>query len=183
MPYFPSIEKSDRLANVFAKFNTGVEKPLMQLHQILMRAEDSPFSVGERELIAAYVSGVASCQYCSGSHGKVAEQFGIEAGIIQDLLEDVDKSGVADNLKPIFKFVKIVTLDPTKIVQADIDAVLDAGWSERALYDALMVCCTFSFVNRMVGAIGLEINPDGSQRSLDMLMKGYGNMIDILKLK
>lgn len=183
MPFFPSVPKEERLAYVLARFNTGVEKPLMELHQVLLRGEDSPLSVAQRELIAAYVSGVANCQYCSGIHAMIAEQFGMEEGLIRDLLEDVDSADIEDNFKPILKYVKKVTLEPTKLLHADVDAVFDAGWSERALYDALMVCCTFNFVNRFVSGIGLDVNLEGSKKSSEMLVDGYAQIIDKLGLK
>jgi putative tryptophan/tyrosine transport system substrate-binding protein len=45
----------------------------------------SPLTPGERELIAAYVSGIDDCQYCYGVHAEPAKAFGIarEAGDIE----------------------------------------------------------------------------------------------------
>ncbi len=42
-------------------------------------------------------------------------------------------------MKPIFKYLKKLTLYPTKMVQADADDVFSAGWSKRALYDAIII--------------------------------------------
>ena len=183
MPLFPSVSTGERLASVFAKFNTGVEKPLLQLHHNLMRNEDSPLSVGERELIAAYVSGIANCQYCTNIHGLVAEHFGVQEGLLVSLLEDIDSADINEDFKAILKYVKKVTIDPTKLIQTDVDDVLEAGWSERALYDALMVCCTWNFMNRLVGGLGLELSPDQYKDSADMLKGGYDTVIKKLGLK
>ena len=38
-------------------------RPLLDYHQALLRGR-SPLSVAERELIAAYVSGLNACRYC-----------------------------------------------------------------------------------------------------------------------
>lgn len=46
-------------------------------HKILMR-EPSPFSIAERELIAAFVSGLNACSFCYGEHTAVAEALGVE---------------------------------------------------------------------------------------------------------
>jgi len=183
MPNFPSITTEDTVASVFAKFNTGVEKPLMLMHQELMRRENSQFTVAQRELIAAYVSGVNSCDYCAGSHSKVAVLHGIEEGLFEALLEDVDTAKVENKIKPILKFVKKLTLSPAKIIKSDIDAVLNAGWSEEGLYDAMMICCTWNFMNRFVFGLGLETNPAQSMRSAKMLKGGYTVIIDKFGLK
>lgn len=183
MPYFPSVPKGERLAFVLARFNTGIEKPLMQMHQNLMRNEESPLSLAEREMIAAYVSGVANCQYCYGIHALIAEQFGLKEGLIKDLLEDLDKADIDEKFKPILRYVKKVTIEPTRIVQSDIDDVIEAGWSERALYDALMVCCTWNFMNRMVDGIGLDVSPEQYHDSAGMLKEGYDQVIKKLNLK
>ena len=58
------------------------------------------------------------------------------------------------------KFVRKLTLEPTKMIQADADAVFEAGWSERALYDAIIICCTWSFMNRFVEGLGLNVIPE-----------------------
>ena len=184
MPYFPSIKKNERLADALAKFNTGIEKPLMLLHESLMRNDDSPCSIGERELIAAYVSGLMNdCGYCFNIHEKVAVQFGVEKGLLKRLISDMETSGIDEKLKPVLRYVKKLTLDPYKIVNADTDAVLMAGWDERALYDALVICCTWNFMNRFVEGLGLDVDEEQLETSAEMLSKGYSPIIEKYNLK
>ena len=121
MPYFPSISHNDRLSHVFEKFNIGIEKPLMQMHQVLMRRDDSRFSIAQREMIAAYVSGVSDCTYCYGSHSRTAEIYGVEEGLLTSLLEDIDKADIDSNMKVILKFAKKLTIEPSRIIQKDVD--------------------------------------------------------------
>jgi uncharacterized peroxidase-related enzyme len=184
MPLFPSIVPGDRVPHVFAKFNTGVEKPLLLLHHQLMRSKDSPFSFAQRELLAAYISGLFSdCGYCIGIHGLIAERFGIQEGLIIDILKDIDNANIDDNFKPILHYVKKLTLEPTKMTQADSKAVLDAGWSERALYDALMICCAWNFMNRFVEGVGIDVEAEDYTTSADMLMDRYDVAVEKFKLK
>ncbi|WP_216207057.1 carboxymuconolactone decarboxylase family protein [Amycolatopsis aidingensis] len=63
--------------------------PLIDYHQELLRGP-SPLSVAERELIAAYVSGLNACHYCHGVHTATAEAFGVAEGTLTRLLSDVD---------------------------------------------------------------------------------------------
>ncbi len=184
MSNIPSIKKNQRLAEVFAKFNTGIEKPLMQFHEVLMRSEDSPFSEAERELLAAYVSGVMNdCGYCLNIHSLVAVEFGVEEGLLERLLNDINTSGVDEKLKPVLRYVKKLTLTPYKMLEADTEAIFEAGWDERALYDALLICCTWNFMNRFVEGVGIELSPEEYAASAKVLAKGYAPIIEKYNLK
>ena len=182
MPFFSNIDDKDKVPDAFQKFNVGFERTILALTQKIVRGADSELTVGQRELIAAFVSGTNACSYCAGAHGAAAVEFGIEEGLLTALLEDIDTTDVDEKLKPIFKFVKKLTREPAKMTQADADAVLAMGWSERALYDAIAVCCLFNFMNRYVDGIGLNTIPEQFSFEGKMLKMGY-DMADVLGLK
>src|SRR5215472_17682464 len=78
MPFVRSLPKGASLLNLFKAFpETSV--PLIRFHEALLRGP-SPFTEGERELIAAYVSGLNHCRYCHGVHSATAELLGIKRG-------------------------------------------------------------------------------------------------------
>ena len=182
MPFFSHIGEKDKVPHAFQKFNVGFERTILALTQQIMRGEDSDFTVGERELIAAFVSGINACRYCAGAHGAAAAEFGIEEGLLTALLEDIDTADVDEKLKPVFRFVQKLTREPAKMTQADADSVFAMGWSERTLYDAIAVCCLFNFMNRYVDGIGLNAIPEQFSLEGKRLKLGYG-MADMLGLK
>ena len=126
MPFFPSVAAEDNVPHVLAKFNTGTGRPLIEYHEALLRG-DSPFTVPERELMAASVSGVNTCQSCHGAHTAAAKQFGVSEALIGDLLADPARSAVKPALIPVLAFIKKLTLTPTRMTQADADALYGAG--------------------------------------------------------
>lgn len=69
--------------------NKDAALALLNLHAAVLRQE-SEFSIAERELIAAYVSGINNCQYCHGVHSETAKAFGVEPELLESLLEDLD---------------------------------------------------------------------------------------------
>jgi len=155
----------------------------MEFHQALLRG-DSPFTVKERELMAAYVSGINACQYCYGAHASVAKLFGVPEDVIADLIQDENKANVEEKLKPVFAFLRKLTLTPTRMTQADADAVYAAGWDERALYDAVQVCCLYNFMNRFVEGLGLTIVPEQFDMEGQMIKDGgYDGMLDAFGIK
>lgn len=157
MPYFPSFKEHDHLAHVLSRFPRGLG-PLLDLHDAILR-DSAELTAGEREMIAAYVSGTNACRYCYGAHTSIAEQFGVETGLMAKLMDDLDSAPVPPKIKPLLRYVGKLTREPSKMTQADADAVFAAGWSEEAFFNAIQVCALFNFMNRIVEGSGVKPVP------------------------
>jgi uncharacterized peroxidase-related enzyme len=153
MSYLPSLPDDAVLLDVFRAHPEAVG-PLIDYHRIVLRGP-STFSVAERELIAAYVSGLNACRYCHGVHGATAAAFGIPEGLLAALLTDVDGAPVERRWKVLLRYLRTLTHTPSRLTKADAEAVLAAGWDEKALYDAVSVCALFNFMNRFVEGLGI----------------------------
>lgn len=173
MPVFPSIEGEPALDKVFRRFPHTV-LPLLEYHDRLLR-DPSPLTVAERELIAAYVSGLNSCTYCHGAHVVAARAFGIDPELFDGLIADLETSRIDDRLKPILAYVGKLTRTPSMMTEADAARVYAAGWDEQALFDAVSVCALFNFMNRIVEGSGIKSNPlEADQAELDARMARMG---------
>jgi len=162
MPFLPSIPAEAKVPHVMAQFSklgSRSGRPLIELHEALLRA-DSPFTIAQRELMAAFVSGVNACEYCYGAHTASAREFGVPEELIVDLVADIDRADIEAQLRPVFRYLRKLTLTPTRLTQADADEVLAAGWSERALYDAVLIGCLYNFMNRFTNGLGLTPIPE-----------------------
>ncbi len=120
----------------------------------LMRGP-SPLTPGERELIAAFVSGVNSCRYCHGAHSLVARAFGIDESVFAKSLDNIGDAPIDARLKPILRYVRKLTETPSRMTAADAVAVYEAGWSDEALLHAIAVCAYFNNMNRLVEGAGI----------------------------
>ena len=154
MPFLPSLPADSVLLDAFKAFPETSSK-LVEYNEVLMRGP-SRLTAGERELIAGFVSSLNACQYCAGVHVATAEAFGVEPGLIEQLVNDLDRAPVDDKLKPILHYVRKLTTLPSRLTQGDADRVFAAGWDEQALHDAVSVCALFSFMNRLVEGLGLR---------------------------
>ena len=170
MPYLPSLPENAALVDVFRAY-PDTAGPLIDYHEVLLRGP-SPLSVAERELIAAYVSGVNSCGYCHGVHTATAAAFGIPEQTLTALLTDIDTSPVDERLKPLLHYVGKLTRTPSRMTEADAAAVFAAGWDDRALHDAVSVCALFNFMNRLVDGLGISAGPDYFAVSAQRLAEG-----------
>jgi uncharacterized peroxidase-related enzyme len=173
VPFLPSLPDNAAVLDVMKAFPES-SAPLLDYHEVVLRGP-SALTVGERELIAAYVSGLNSCHYCHGVHSAVAEAFGIEAGVLTALLADVESAPVRDELKPLFAYVRKLTQTPSRMVPEDADAVFAAGWEEKALFDAVSVCALFNFMNRLVEGMGLRADDAYFAVASRRLSSGYSD--------
>ncbi len=50
-----------------------------------------------------------------------------------------------------------LTLNPASVSLADVDALRDAGFDDRAIHDACAIVSYFAFVNRIGDGLGVEL--------------------------
>ncbi len=158
MPFFKSLPPKATVGDVLG-LNPAVKPSFMEFTKQVMRG-DGPLQPAQREMIAAFTSALNACDYCFGGHSAIAAQFGVDPAVFEALVADIDSAPVAENFKPILRYVRKLTETPARMVQADADAVFAAGWDERALHDAILVCCRFNFMNRLTLGHGLDADPD-----------------------
>jgi uncharacterized peroxidase-related enzyme len=137
--------------------------------------------VAERELIAAYVSGLNACRYCHGVHAATAQAFGIGECTLSALLDDVGTAAVPERMRPLLRYVAKLTLTPAKITPGDAGSVLAAGWPEQAPHDAAAVCGLFNLMNRLVEGLGITTGEDYFRVSARRLAEiGYAGLGDLI---
>lgn len=158
MAHLGSLPDDAVLMDVFRAY-PATSRPLLDYHEVVMRGP-SPFTAGERELIAAYVSGLNACGYCHGVHTVTAEACGIPVGAAKAAVVDPDTALVDHRMRPVLRFAGKLTREPASITRADAEEVLSAGWDEQALHHAIMVCALFNFMNRMVEGHGVRAGDD-----------------------
>ncbi len=154
---FPSLPETPVLGDVFQAFPAHIA-PLLAYHDTLLRGP-SDLSVAARELIAAYVSGLNACDFCHGAHTAISMAYGISQDTIKAMVADLETSSVEEKLKPVLAYAGKLTLTPSRMVEADAEAVYAAGWSEAALFDAVQVCGLFNMMNRIVEGAGVSAYP------------------------
>ncbi len=138
--------------------NPAALQKMLDLYVATMRGE-SPLSVAERELIAAYVSGLNACGFCLGAHSIIAETFGVPEATIQSLVSDLEQAAIDERLKPLLRYLGKLTRAPSSVTAQDRELVYAAGWNKRALHDAVATCALFNFMNRLVEGMGVKTSP------------------------
>lgn len=181
MSYFASLPADAGVRHILA-LNPAAGQALIMFHSAALR-NDGPLTPKDKELIAAYVSGLNACQYCYGVHSQTAQAFGVPEDLLTQLLANVDTAPVDVNLKPLLHYARKLTQAPSRMTPADATAVFAAGWSEAALHDAVLTICLFNFMNRLLEGHGVK-GDDALYESRGKALheQGYAPLLAMLKV-
>lgn len=155
MPFLPTLPDPTDLADVLQQFPIAWPA-LLDAHDSILRGPAS-LTIGERELIAAYVSGLNACAFCTAAHTTYAERYGIAPGVVDALLRDAERADLTPRLRPVLAHVRTLTLEPARTDQATVSAIRAAGWPAETIMEVAMVVALFSFMNRIV--LGMGVSP------------------------
>lgn len=147
--------------------------PMKALTHETMRGR-SAWSVGDRELMAAYVSKLNECPFCVGAHTATASRSYDDQGRVAATLADLDAAAMGEPLRATLRMLGKLTVVGTLHVE-DMQAVLAEGVTVQQVEDALAVCLAFNTTNRIANAFGFEVlSPEGFEAGAKYLLKrGY----------
>jgi uncharacterized peroxidase-related enzyme len=141
--------------------------------QEAMRGRSS-WSVGDRELMAAYVSKLNECPFCVGAHTATAARARGDPETVAAVLADLDSAPIEEALRSTLRMLGKLVSDGT-LSAGDMRAVLSAGVSDQQVQDALAVSFAFNVTDRLANAFAFEVL---SQERFDagakyLLKRGY----------
>ena len=134
----------------------------------------SAWSVGDRELMAAYVSKVNESAFCIGAHTATARQAYQDGPKVAAVLADLESAPVEEPLGATLRMLGKLTAEG-KLSAEDTRQVLAAGVSPQQVEDALAVCAAFNTTDRLADAFGFELpSPEGFEAGAKYLLRrGY----------
>ncbi|MBW4718412.1 carboxymuconolactone decarboxylase family protein [Saccharothrix obliqua] len=141
------------------KFRPETAGPLNELAEILLRAPHS-LPPGERELIAAYVSGLNECTFCCDSHSAfAAEQLDDGLALVKEVRKDPDSAPIPDKLRALLKIAAAVQESGRKVTRLLVDEARAEGATDVEIHDTVLIAAAFSMYNRYVDGLA-TITPE-----------------------
>jgi uncharacterized peroxidase-related enzyme len=116
----------------------------------------SAWSIGDRELMAAFVSKVNECEFCIKAHSAVAERAYGEGSKVFAVLANLETAPIAEPLRATLRMLGKLARDHA-VDADDMRAVLAAGASREQIVDALAVCFAFETTNRLANAFEFSV--------------------------
>ena len=147
--------------------------PAKQFTQRAMRGPSS-WRVGDRELMAAYVSRINECTFCVKAHSAVAASAYVDGEKIARTLADIETAPIDPSLRATLEMLGKLTREHM-INANDIRAVMSAGVSPEQIEDALAICFAFNITNRLADTFGFFVpSNDAFEAGAKYLLKrGY----------
>lgn len=147
--------------------------PAKKFTQQAMRGS-SAWSVGDRELMAAYISSLNACDFCVKAHSAVAMKAYTSDEKVKQVLADLETAAIESPLRATLMLLGKLTRE-SAVNANDIRTVLDAGVSPSQIRDALAVGFAFNVTNRLADAFGFFVpSDDAFEAGASYLLKrGY----------
>jgi uncharacterized peroxidase-related enzyme len=152
-------EKRGKVANVLKghSLNPAALKEHLDLYDAVLFGA-SPLHRSDREAIAVVVSAANECGYCVRHHAEALQAYWRDEARTQQLADDYAAlDDLEDQLRTACDVAQKLTVSPGTMREADVHTLRDAGWSDRAVLDIVLVTAYFNFVNRITNALGVEV--------------------------
>lgn len=114
----------------------------------------------EREMIAVAVSSENKCFYCLTAHGEAIRRLSGDPALGEAFVMNFRAADLTPKQRAMIDFAMLMTLASNTIENADRDALRDAGWTERDIWDIAAVASFFNMSNRMASAVDMRPNPE-----------------------
>ena len=109
-----------------------------------------------KEMIATLVSSQNACAYCADSHGYFLRVHGGSAEALHALQQDdLSSPSLTAAEQTLLQFTQKVNRSSHQITRGDVDLLIENGWSESQIAEAVHVASLFATFNRVANAFGL----------------------------
>ena len=134
----------------------------------------SPWSVGDRELMAALVAQTNQCDWCTRAHSAVAERAFRDRAKVSAVLSDLETAPIAEPLRATLRMLRKLTREH-RVDATDMRTLLAVGVSREQIEDALAVCFAFNTITRLADAFGfVQPSPHAMEAGAKYLLaRGY----------
>lgn len=135
----------------------------------------SAWSIGERELMAAYVSKVNDCPFCVAAHTATSNLCYGDDTTAAATLGDLDAAPIAAPLRATLRLLGKLTQEHS-IDADDVRAALAAGVTPEQVKDALAVSLAFNITDRLANAFDFEVAGPAAMAAgaRHLVKRGYG---------
>src|ERR1700744_3336121 len=128
--------------------------PLNALVQTMLHNPHPTLSAGEREMIAAYVSRLNHCHYCSNIHGAIARhQLCDEATLMEQVFINPETADIGSKMKALLKIAAKVQTGGKNVSTEDVELARNEGATDIEIHDTVLIAAAFCMYNRYVDGL------------------------------
>jgi uncharacterized peroxidase-related enzyme len=155
------VEKLGMIPNVLKANAFDIDKlnAFTGLYNDVMLAA-SGLSKLEREMIAVVVSSINKCYYCLVAHGAAVRQLSGDPKLGEMLLMNYRVAPLDARQRAMLDFAAKLTTASSTIEEPDRQALRDAGFDDRDIWDIANVTGFFNMTNRVASATAMQPNDE-----------------------
>lgn len=175
MPYI-TLNSAEPGIRGLLRYRPETGRPLSELAEVLLRGPGT-LTPGERELIAAYVSALNECRYCSASHAAcAAAQLPGGMAVVEQVRSDASSAPVRAQLKSLLAIAAAVQQGGLHVTAELVAQARAAGATDLEIHDTVLIAAVFCMFNRYVDGLATIAPEDpalyaaGAQR---LITDGY----------
>jgi uncharacterized peroxidase-related enzyme len=112
----------------------------------------------EREMIAVAVSSHNRCYYCLVAHGAAVRALSGDPALGELMIMNYRAARLDRRQRAMLDFAVKLTAEPWAIEEADREALRNAGFSDRDIWDIAAVAGFFNMSNRVASATDMRPN-------------------------
>lgn len=176
MPHIRLGNNAPGIVSLFV-YRPETAKPLSDLAEVLLRGPNS-LTRGERELIAAYVSTLNDCNFCTDSHAAfAAAQLPEGMTLVNQVRTDPDAAPVSGKLRALLRIAAAVQRGGKNVREEDVALARGAGATDLEIHDTVLIAAAFCLYNRYVDGLATTVPDDPAGYAVmaeQIVSAGYG---------
>ena len=134
-------------------FRPETAVPLNALAEVLLRSNEG-LSMGERELIATFVSSRNDCTFCKSIHGAVAQYYHPEEPtLVEQVQQDFLEAPVPEKMKALLQIASSVQKGGKFVTEEEVQKARSLGASDLEIHDTVLIAAAFCMFNRYVDGL------------------------------
>jgi len=157
----PHINLGNDMPGIISLFQYRPETagPLNELADFLLHKPNT-LEPWERELIAAHVSGLNDCQFCTDAHAAFAAAQAPEGLDIDVIRANPGLSPISGKLKALLAIAGAVQQGGLHVTTELVDQARAAGAVDLEIHDTVLIAAAFCMINRYVDGLGTTMPDD-----------------------
>lgn len=154
-------QKLGMLPNVLAAYSHDVEqlRTFSRFYNTLMFGP-SGLSELEREMIAVAVSATNQCFYCQAAHGASVREYSGDPALGELMVMNYRAADLSPRQRAMLDFAVKMTTASYTIGEPDRQALRDAGFTDKDIWDIANVAGFYNMTNRVASAVNMQPNPE-----------------------
>lgn len=155
------LDKLGMIPNVLTAYSQNLKQleGFTRLYNELMLGEGELTKL-EREMVAVVVSSENKCYYCLVAHGAAVRVLSGDPQLGEHLVMNYRSAPLDLRQRAMLDFASHLTRSPATTSEEQVQALRDAGFSDRAIWDLSNLIGFYNMTNRVAIASDMQPNND-----------------------